>query len=273
MDFVQPRAPVGLLEQFLPLGGAQRRQVAGHEIGQPAGLGDLRGGGGQVVGEIGRGRHDLLEQADHVLPQRLHFRRDLRLDLRHALHARLAETARVAVNSRVRMRAMPSQNSSRFSLRHADGLVHHAHGADLVEVLRAGRIHARIELRDHRHGAVLAQRLHQRHRTGRPTVMGSMAPGKITVSRTVSTGISSRGGASLAAGSTCPSSTAICFSVYPRLLPALCRYIPRAPLRPPRQRSASCSGIGRGPRPAPGPDKKRRREYWKRRYEEIRALS
>ena len=34
---------------------------------------------------------------------------------------------------------------------------------------------------------------------GRPTVMGSMAPGKITVSRTVSTGSSSRGSSALTA--------------------------------------------------------------------------
>jgi hypothetical protein len=50
--------------------------------------------------------------------------------------------------------------------RHADGLVHHAKGADFIQVFRLRRIHARVELRDDRQGAVFAQALHQRHRTG-----------------------------------------------------------------------------------------------------------
>ena len=42
-------------------------------------------------------------------------------------------------------------------LRNADGFVHHADRPDLVHVVGAGRVHARVHLGDHGEGAVLAQ--------------------------------------------------------------------------------------------------------------------
>ena len=83
------RAPSVCSSSFWRSGMAQGGQVARHEIGQAARLGDLAARGGKVVREVGRGRHDLLEQADHVLPQGFDFGRDFRFDLGDALDARL----------------------------------------------------------------------------------------------------------------------------------------------------------------------------------------
>ena len=113
---------------------------------------------------FGRGRHDLLEQADHVLPQRFDLRRHLRLDVRQALHLRAQERlgGGVVVGADPRDAFAEQQQ---VVLRHADGLVHHADGARSGTSRPAWRIHARIELRDHGQRAVLSERLHQRHRT------------------------------------------------------------------------------------------------------------
>ena len=72
----------------------------------------------------------------------------------------------MAVNSRVRMRAMPSQNSSSLSLGTLIGLVHDAHRADVGQIFGAGGFHAGVQLGHHREGAVLAEGLHQRQRAG-----------------------------------------------------------------------------------------------------------
>jgi hypothetical protein len=70
------------------------------------------------------------------------------------------------VNSRVRMRAMPSQNSRKFSFG-ARMALHHAHGPDSIKIFGPGGFHSWVELRNHGDGAVFSEGLHQRHR-GRP---------------------------------------------------------------------------------------------------------
>ena len=51
-------------------------------------------------------------------------------------------------------------------LGHADGLVHDADGADLVEVGGSGGFDAGVELGDHGEGAVFAERLYEGDRRG-----------------------------------------------------------------------------------------------------------
>ena len=164
-NLVEPRQPVGLFEQFLPLQMHQGGQVAGDEIGQAGGFDDLRGGGGEVVGEVGRGGNDLLKQADHVLPQRFHLGREGGIDFLQLFDARPQERLGGRELAYTDARGALAEQQQVLA-RHADGLVHHAKGADFIQVLRLRRIHARIELRDDRQGAAFAHALHQRHRTG-----------------------------------------------------------------------------------------------------------
>ena len=101
---------------------------------------------------------------DHVLPQRFDFGRDFRLDIGQPFHTGAQE----GLGRRELLRpyardAFAEQQQVVFG--NLDGLVHHAHRAHLVEILGAGSFHARIELRNHRERAVLAQRLHQRQRS------------------------------------------------------------------------------------------------------------
>ena len=127
----QARGALGLFEEFLAFWMAQGGEVARHEIGQAARLGDLRGAGSKVVRQVRRGGHDLLEQADHVLPQGLDFGRNLRFDLRDALDARLQE--RLAGHEVTRANAGDAlAEEQQVFLRDADGLVHHADRSDLV---------------------------------------------------------------------------------------------------------------------------------------------
>ncbi len=87
VDHGEARLPIGLFQQLLPLRMGERGQVAGREIRQLARLGNVKRAFRQIVGQVGRRRHDLLEQADHVLPQRFHLAGDFGLHVGHPFHA------------------------------------------------------------------------------------------------------------------------------------------------------------------------------------------
>ena len=63
-------------------------------------------------------------------------------------------------------------------LGHADGFVHHADGADLVHVLGARSVDARVELGDYGERAVFAERLHEGDGTGASYGDGEQGTGK-----------------------------------------------------------------------------------------------
>ena len=72
----------------------------------------LRRRGRKFVGKIGRGGDDLGKLAQHVLPQRRQFRRDLRLDFGQALDARAQKRLGRGVARGYACATMPSQNSN-----------------------------------------------------------------------------------------------------------------------------------------------------------------
>ncbi len=164
-NLIEPHQAVGLLEQFLPFQMHQGGQVTGHEIGQPGRFDDLRGRGGEVVGQVGRAGNNLLKEADHVLPQRFHFGRDGGVDLHQLFDPRPQERLGGRELAYADSRGALAEQEQVVA-RHADGLVHHAKRADFIQVLRLRRIHARVELGDDCQGAVFAHTLHQRYRTG-----------------------------------------------------------------------------------------------------------
>ena len=97
-----------------------------------------------------------MEQADDVLAERLEFGRHRRLDIGEPLDLRLEKRLpRGELPDADAGYALAEQQE--IIARDADRLMQHTNGSDSVEILGAGRIYARIELRNHRQGAVLAQ--------------------------------------------------------------------------------------------------------------------
>ena len=133
VDLAQPDAAIQLLEKALALGGAEGGQVPRDEVRHPPGLADLGRGRDQVVGQVGAGFHDLLKQADNVLPQGLDFRCHLRLDLGKALDPRLEERLGGSVLAGPYARDALAKQQQVLA-RHADYFVDHANGADLVQI-------------------------------------------------------------------------------------------------------------------------------------------
>ena len=165
VDFVEALPAIEHFEQALALRGGEGREVAGHEIGQAAGLGDAGGGGGEVVGEVGGAGHDLLEQAEHVLAEGLDFGGDGRLDIGDALDA----GAEVGVGSGVFQGADAGDaltEQQQVFLGDAQHFVEDADGADLVHVGGAGGVDPGIELGNDAEGTIFPQRLDQRDGAG-----------------------------------------------------------------------------------------------------------
>ena len=98
----------------------------------------------------------------------------------------------VAVNSRGADARDAFAEQQQVVLGNADRLVHDAHGADLVEIVRRrARPRAGSSCETTASVRFSPSDCTSASEAGRPTVMGSSAPGKITVSRTVRTGSSS----------------------------------------------------------------------------------
>ena len=165
VDFAEPRLAVELLQQVLALGVSQEGQGAGNVIGQPPGFGDVGGVDGELVGEVGRRRDNLLEERHHVLAQGFDFGRDFRLDIGQPLDAGAQEGlgGRELVGPYARDAFAEQQQ---VVLGNLDGLVHDAHGADLKKIFGLGGFHARVQLGNHGEGAILPEGLDQRQRTG-----------------------------------------------------------------------------------------------------------
>ncbi len=137
VDLVRRARAVGLLEQLLPLGRAQRGQVAGDEIGQRARLGD-------AASAVDDRSSERLGEAATICWNRL------------STFCRSASTSGVISGSISGMRSMRRlqerlgggefdgadardafAEQQQVVLGHADGLVHHAHRAHLVQIVRA----------------------------------------------------------------------------------------------------------------------------------------
>ncbi len=166
IDELQPRSRVVLFQYRLALDVAQARQRPGDEIRQAPDLGDVARRGGKFVREIRRRRDDLRKLAQHILPQRGQLRRDLRLDLGQSLDARAQERLGRGVAPDSHARDAFAEQQLAFA--HAHDFVNHGDRARLVQLVRAGLIRARIDLRDHADQPVLTQRFHQRDRRRPP---------------------------------------------------------------------------------------------------------
>ncbi len=165
VNLIEPRHAVEFFEQFLPLRMPECRQRTGHVIGKASGFGDVGGIDAELVREVRRGGNNLLEQADYVLPQGLDLSARRRLDVRQPVHLRAQEGL-----GRGEFRSADARNAfaeeQQVVLGDFDGLMHHAHRADLEEIVGGRRLDARIELRDDGKRPVLAERLHQGERGG-----------------------------------------------------------------------------------------------------------
>ena len=166
VDELETRAGVGLLEDGLALDVSEAGQGACDEIGEAADLRNVCRGGGNVVGEIRRGVHDLGEFAKHVLPQSGQFGRDLGFDFRQALDAGAQERLRGGVALDTHARNTFAEEQLPFA--HADDLMNDGDRADFVEFGRARQIGTRIDLRENADQPVLTERFHQRHGSGPP---------------------------------------------------------------------------------------------------------
>ena len=177
MDLAEPRHAVELLQQVLALGVAQERQSARDVIGEAAGFGDAGGGGGKLVGEVGRAGDDLLEERDHVLAERFDLGRDFGLDIGQALHLGAQEGlgGGELVSAHARDALAEEQQ---VVLRDLDGLVHDAHRADSIEVLGARAIPRVDPVAKRRRGSDSRRATAPARATsGGPTVIGRSEPG------------------------------------------------------------------------------------------------
>ena len=165
VDFAEPRLAVQLLQQVLALRVSQERQRSGNVIGQPPRFGNVGGVHRQLIGEIGRCRDNLLEDRDHVLAQGFNFGRDFRLDVGQSLDAG-AQEGLVGRELACPYARDAFAEEQQVVLGNLDGLVHHAQGADLKEILGAGGLHARVHLGNHGESTILPEGLNQRQRTG-----------------------------------------------------------------------------------------------------------
>ena len=157
---LQPLHDARRLQQLLLVVGGQEGQRGGDKVHQPARLLDVRRNGPQLVGERRRLGDNLLELRDDVAHQRLEAGAGRRLDILQRLdlghHERLG--LRVA-HQPDPLHAFGKHKTALVG--HAHDLVHRGQRAHRVHVVGLGRVQARIELRRHNNGPLLAQRLDQ----------------------------------------------------------------------------------------------------------------
>ncbi len=87
VDFAEPRLAVELLQKVLALRVSEEGQGTGNVIGQASGFLNVGSVYGELIGEVGRGRDNLLEERHYVLAQGFDFWRDFGFDIGEPLDA------------------------------------------------------------------------------------------------------------------------------------------------------------------------------------------
>ena len=140
-DVAEPLLDAHVLEQLLLLIGLQS-QCRRDEVAERARVVDVRGGELELLGQVRDERDDAREQRLHVARQCLDLGRLLE-DVRHLDEA--ADEIRLDLDGLLEPDpAETLHEDAQRSVGHADHLVDHGRGADLVEVLEAGLLVLRV---------------------------------------------------------------------------------------------------------------------------------
>jgi hypothetical protein len=156
VERVHPRADIERVEDLLLHGGADRRQARRDEVGELAGLGDVRGQRLEVVGQQRRERHDLLEVALDVPLERIDLQTILVAeDLLRGDHRPLE--IRAGLNDTVEANARQAlDDQPQAAVRQLEHLVDVSRGADRIEIVLERFLDRRFalgEYRDHATGS------------------------------------------------------------------------------------------------------------------------
>ena len=145
-DGAQPLLDVDLFEDLLPFLRLDRAERRGDEVAERARVVDVRGGELQLLGQVRREPDDAREQALHVARERFELRRLLE----HVRQlAELAEQVRLGVEACVELHAVePLHEDPERPVGDLDHLVDERDGADVVDVVPAGRVERAVARRD-----------------------------------------------------------------------------------------------------------------------------
>ena len=156
VQLIEPLDHAGGFEQYLLVVGGQEGQRRGDKVNQARGLLDVGRDGAQLVGEGGRFGNDLLELGYDVAHQRLGVRRGSRLDVFESLN--LGHHEGLGLGEAQQAHAANALGKDKAALvGHAHNLVHRGDGAHGVHIVGLGQVLARVHLRRHHDGPLLAQ--------------------------------------------------------------------------------------------------------------------
>ena len=166
MQHEQSIVNVGRFEQFLFDLGRERAEARRDEVGEAAGLGDVRCEAVQIVRKNGRELHDLLECRADVALQRVDFGRIFRLEERRRFGDGAAQVRLRGHDPIERDTRQPLHDQSQAAVRQFEHLVNMRERADGVKIRLRRVVDGRIPLRedaDHRTGRDrVVDQLHRR---------------------------------------------------------------------------------------------------------------